>query len=174
VVALGLLTFKAAHWVSSGSATHEPPFHWRRLYTASGLKLPSLLLVESTRVLPGRVGVLFRACYRLAVIWVTDARDRCGVCPCQGHNLFDRGCRAVLLSPALFGLVEGLRLSIGPVQSLQWSHPRTYRVHHYARLHWAQGSRGTQLPIEPGKHLSCSRAGSLPHAAVMVVTAFWC
>jgi hypothetical protein len=25
VVALGLLTFKAAHWVRSGSATHEPP-----------------------------------------------------------------------------------------------------------------------------------------------------
>jgi len=90
------------------------------------------------------------------------------------HNPFDRACRAVLLSPALFGLVEGLRLSIGPVQSLQWSHPRTYRVHEYARLHWAQGSRGTQLPIEPGKHLSCSRAGSLPHATVMVVTAFWC
>src|SRR5579864_1477395 len=71
------------------------------------------------------------------------------------HNPFDRACRAVLLSPALFGLVEGLRLSIGPVQSLLWSHPRTYRVHDYARLHWAQGSRGTQLPIEPGKHLSC-------------------
>jgi len=76
--------------------------------------------------------------------------------------------------PHSLGLVEKASSLHQAAQSGQRSHPMTYRVYEYAGLHWAQGSRGTQLPIEPGKHLSCPRAGSLPHATVMVVTAFWC
>src|SRR5437660_12885361 len=96
------------------------------------------------------------------------------VLPTRIHNPFDRACRAVLLSPALFGLVEGLRLSIGPFNRSNGHTRGPTACTTTLAWHWAQGSRGTQLPIEPGQHLSRARAGSWAHPAVMVVTAFWC
>ncbi len=116
LVARKHLTIRAAHSVESGRGTHEPPF--------------------------ARVDVFFRGGHSLAVTGVTLVCDKCGRQmwrPARSnrgraHNPFDTGCRTVLLSPAFFGLVEGLRLSIGPFNRANGHTSRTFCVHDCARL----------------------------------------
>lgn len=143
--------------------------------------IPSARPMDSPGTLPARVGVLFRGGCSLAVIHVTVARDKYRVRPGQVAPGITRRRTIRLTEPGaryysrphslgwLKASVSPSGRSIAPMVTPE-DLPR-------ARLRspaLGSGSRGTQLPTEPGKHPSCSRAGSLPHRAVMVVTAFWC